>query len=374
MLIKTITCHEVYNHGATLQAYALMRYLTKQGHDVEIINYKPPYLSRHYQLSAVNHPAWDKNIMMRAIYLIAKFPGRLLSLKRKRNFDRFTEKYLQITPMKYASNEQLKENLPIADRYICGSDQIWNCLFANGKDPAFYLDFVPKNKRKISYAASFATEQIPEESIDFVKKKINNLDCISVRESSGIKILESLDIHSGTQVVDPVFLLDPIEWDELCKEQINEKYLLIYDFDKNDLIMKIAIQIAKERDLKIYSINNYQCNYADKNFPFAGPDIFLSLIKNAQFVISNSFHATAFSIIFSKEFLVVNRREKINTRMEDLLGSLGLKGILVGAEMDKTCSNSSINYSSVNKKMNALILNSKEFLSKTINQERVPVL
>lgn len=372
MLIKTITCHEVYNHGATLQAYALMRYLTKQGHDVEIINYKPPYLSGHYQLFAINHPAWSTNIIKKAIYLLMKFPGRLLSLRRKYNFDRFTKKYLQITSQKYTSNEQLKENPPAADGYICGSDQIWNCLFANGKDPAFYLDFAPDNKRKISYAASFAIQQIPKEAMDFVKKKITKLDCISVRESSGIKILESLDIYCGTQVMDPVFLLERSEWDALCKEEFTEKYLLIYDFDKNEVITKLAIQIATERGLKIYSINNYQCHYADKNFTFAGPDIFLSLVKNAQFVISNSFHATAFSIIFRKEFLVVTRREKINTRMEDLLGSLDLKDRLIGMEMDKACIHSRINYCNVSKKMNVLIRKSKEFLQKTIHQERAP--
>jgi len=367
MLLKTITCHDVYNYGASLQAYALMKYLQKLGHDVEIINYKPNYLSKHYNLFAVNNSAWNTNIIIKAIYLIVKFPGRLLSLQRKHNFDRFTKKYLKLTPIRYLSNEHLKESLPIADIYICGSDQIWNCLFENGKDPAFYLDFVPDDKRKISYAASFAIKQIPKQSINFVKKKINNIDCISVRENSGIEILESLGIHRGIQVVDPVFLLDGVEWDHLCKYQMNEKYLLVYDFDKNDLVKKIAIKIAQEKKLKIYCVNNYKCKYADKNFQFADTEMFISLIKNAEFVISNSFHGTAFSIIFEKNFCVVNRNENINARMFDLLASLEIGKRLVENEMDIINVTSKIDYYAINNKLSNQKLKSKQFLHNSIN-------
>ena len=261
MLIKTITCHDVYNHGAILQAYALMKYLQNKGHKVEIIDYKPTYLSGHYNLFSVNNPAWNTNFIKKAIYLFVKFPGALLALKRKRAFDQFTEKYLSITQTQYVSNEQLTQDPPKADIYICGSDQIWNCLFPNGKDPAFYLDFVPKDKRKISYAASFATQQIPQEYKKFVKNKISNLDNISVRETSGIEILKNLGITHGTQVVDPVFLLDRDEWDHFCKCKINEEYLLVYDFDKSDLVKKIALKIAEEKKIKIYSVNNYKCNF-----------------------------------------------------------------------------------------------------------------
>lgn len=370
MLIKTITCHDVYNHGATLQAFALMKYLQHQGHDTEIINYKPDYLSGHYKLLSINHPAWNTNLIKKAIYLILKFPGRLLSFRRKIVFDIFTRKYLKLTPGKYNCNEQLKENPPEADVYICGSDQIWNCLFPNGKDPAFYLDFVTSpQKKKVSYAASFATTDIPDEYRQSTKERIDSLNKISVRESSGIKVLESLGINRAIQVVDPVFLLDKDEWASLDTYKAREDYLLVYDFDKSELLQKAAIIIAKEKKLKIYSLNDYKCTYADKCFPFAGPEMFVSLIKNAKFVISNSFHGTAFSIIFEKNFYVINRSEKINTRMADLLRSLGLEERLVTIEKDIPEIIADIDYSLIDQKMKKSIIESKQFLNNSINED-----
>ena len=155
MKISTITCHDVYNHGASLQAYALMTYLKNQGHEVQIIDYKPYYMGNLYKLSNIDNPVWEKNFITKSIYLTLKLPGRLVSLKRKRNFDDFTKSYLNVGSYEYESNEDLKNNLPDSDAFICGSDQIWNSLHANGKDPAFYLDFVPDNKIKAAYAGKF---------------------------------------------------------------------------------------------------------------------------------------------------------------------------------------------------------------------------
>src|SRR5690606_20224827 len=99
-------------------------------------------------------------------------------LKRKRSFDAFAKKHINTTKRLYKTNDDLKNNLPSADAYICGSDQIWNSFFANGKDPAFYLNFVPDNKLKISYAASFAIDEIEDSLKDFVKRNVKRLDHI----------------------------------------------------------------------------------------------------------------------------------------------------------------------------------------------------
>ena len=161
--IKTITCHDVYNVGAGLQAYALVTYLSSQGYDAEILNYKPEYLSRHYRLNTVSNPKYDKPLI-RQMYLLAKLPRRLRALRsrKKKEFDLFSRQYLPVTQKKFHSNEELCAASPFADAYIAGSDQIWNPLFKNGKDPAFYLDFVKRGK-KIAYAASFAVEELPLE-------------------------------------------------------------------------------------------------------------------------------------------------------------------------------------------------------------------
>lgn len=107
MKIKTITCHDVYNYGASLQAYALMSYLKQLGHEVEIIDYKPDYLSNHYKLTVVN-PVYDKPII-KQLYLLAKLIPHLRSLKRKRLFDTFKHNYLKITSIRYANNDELKK-------------------------------------------------------------------------------------------------------------------------------------------------------------------------------------------------------------------------------------------------------------------------
>ena len=175
MKIKTITCHNVYNAGASLQAYALAEYLNSIGHECQIIDYKPDYL-KHYKLFGVSNPRYNKPVL-RELYNIAKFPGRLKARfgKRKKEYDRFTEDYLPVTNECYTSNEELKSNPPEADIFFAGSDQIWNSFFNNGKDPAFYLDFAPLGAVKASYAASFATENIVTELKPQIKEWLSNM-------------------------------------------------------------------------------------------------------------------------------------------------------------------------------------------------------
>lgn len=163
MKIKTITCHHVYNAGASLQAYALAAYLKKLGHEVQIIDYIPDYLV-HYKLTGVSNPVYDKPVV-RELYNIAKLPGRLAARwgRRKKAYDCFTSQYLPLTERHYASYDELQKYPPEADVYIAGSDQIWNSFFKNGRDPAFYLQFAPQGCIRASYAASFSTETVAPE-------------------------------------------------------------------------------------------------------------------------------------------------------------------------------------------------------------------
>lgn len=367
MKIKTITCHDVYNSGASLQAYALMRYLQQMGNEVQIIDYKPDYLSNHYKILSINNPKYKKNNIIKLIYLIFKLPERLLALRHKKKYDEFKQKYLNITSIRYKSNEELKNRLPEADIYICGSDQIWNCEFKNGKDPAFYLDFVPKGKIRASYAASFATESINNKYQNIVKERIKKLDYVSVREISALNVLKNLDIHNGIQVMDPVFLLNKEEWDSMTYK-INEKYIFVYDFDNSDLIKDIAIDLANEKELKIYTA--FKSDYSNRNMKNMGPIDFISYIKNAEFIISNSFHGTAFSIIFEKDFIVINRKEKINTRMRDVLNELNIRNRLIDRDYDLSSIIKRIDYTEVNKHLNDKINISKKYLDKIISSSR----
>ena len=321
MKICTITCHDVYNVGASLQAYALQTYLQSLGHDVTIIDYKPDYLSKHYRLDIVGNPKYDKPFLKQT-YLLAKLPGRLRILPRKKTFDSFTAKYLDLTK-RYTSNEELKKEPPEADVYFAGSDQIWNPLFPNGKDPAFYLDFVQQGIRA-SYAASFAVDEFPQELREVTAQYLNRFDHIAVREKSGLSVLKTLGITNAVTVLDPVFLLDWTQWEAMAEkpEGCEIPYLLVYDFDNSASVRRLAERIAAENGLKIYSV--FDLPYAERCFSLCGPETFLGLVQGAAFVLSNSFHATAFSVIFEREFAVVERTEKINTRMRDFTALLGL--------------------------------------------------
>jgi hypothetical protein len=358
MNINTITCHRVYNHGAALQAWALATYLKEQGHSVNIIDYRPDYLRGHYDLR-VNNPRYDK-FVVRWFYLAAKYPGWRRSLARKAAFDTFDAKFIAplVTERCFLSAEELKRNPPKADVYIAGSDQIWNTNFKNGTDSSFYLDFGTKESKRISYAASFATSKLREGTENFVKTKLANFDAISVRESSGIKLLEKIG-YSGALVCDPVFLIDAEIWkDHFVNDNLEEKYLLVYDFDNGKAFQELALRISKTLGLKIYSLFNI--GYSDLNFHNCGPDTFVSLIGNATCVLSNSFHATAFSLILKKNVFVAKREDGLNQRMQDLLMQIGLSNRLIDKDVSDSILKEQIDYENV-----SLLLEEKKKQSRT---------
>lgn len=364
MKIKTITCHDVYNLGASLQAYALQTYLVSQGHDVEIIHYKPDYLRGHYKLWTVANPVFDKPLL-KQLYLLAKLPGRLLALKRKKVFDEFTEKYLKLT-RRYNSYEELKADAPEADVYIAGSDQIWNTLFRNGRDAAFYLDFGKPEVKRISYAASFATPDVTLEYREFVTEKLKGIDSISIREKTSLPLLASLGRPDGVAVCDPVFLLNKEQWQKTIEgiEDYKEKYILVYLTDQSHEIEQIARELAKAQGWKIYVIGAFKTSYANRNFVNSGPLEFVRLIADAQFVISNSFHATAFSLIMEKNFCVVNRKEGINERMRSVLEDYGLDGRMTSLFYEKLLDD--IDYNRVNTIKSRIVRESKQWLLNAI--------
>ena len=353
--------------GASLQAYALVTCLRCMGHDTEIIDYKPKYLI-HYKLTGIGNPRYDKPIL-RELYTFAKLPGRLKSRfsKRKKEYDLFTKEYLPVTKIRYSSNDELKNNPPEANLYFAGSDQIWNTIFNNGRDPAFYLDFAPLGAIRASYAASFATEDVNEEWKPQVKKWLTALDYISVRESSGVDIINNLGIDGVVQVLDPVFLLDTEHWEKIEKSvNITEPYVLLYDFDRNPDIGAYTKRIARENGWKIFSILPNACS--DRCFDQEGPAAFLWLIHHAEFVISNSFHATAFSLIYQKQFVVFNRNENINTRMKDLVQLVGIEDRLVSI-YEKT-NLGLIDYTLVGSKLNKAISQSKDYINTVLEAVR----
>lgn len=335
MRIKTLTTYDVYNYGASLQAYALQTYLIQQGHDVEIIRYQPDYLSRKYDYRWVNPESkMSRWAVTRFVYRIAKYIQRQTTLGRKRMFDYFNHQVLKETVQEYRTFEELCQHPPQADAYICGSDQIWNVFYDAGRDPAFYLEFVPQGAKKASYAASFSYIDIDDDNRKRIAKSLESFDAVSVREYHGLEILKNMGIK-GTWVLDPVFLLPVKQWYEFAKKSkvqtSGEPYLLVYDFEGNRLLKECAKMYAQEHGLKIYAITDtYPQWYADKNFCKAGPVEFVRLIEGCEAFMSNSFHGTAFAIIFHKPLFVFERhRHAVNSRMESLLALFNMNDRIV---------------------------------------------
>lgn len=348
MRILTLTTYEGYNYGASLQAYALQHFLKLQGHDTAIIRFEPEYLMRYYAFWYVNPDSrLNANPITRMLYRIMKWGQRRTTLKRKRVFDYFNHQILIETEQKWSSSEMLMHDPPKADLYLCGSDQIWNVLYEAGRDPVFYLEFVKEGK-KASYAASFSFLDLPKEHFVRIQRSLQKFDAVSVRELQGKELVEKMGVDAAW-VLDPVFLLSVSEWDSLINRKeilsyepcdIKEKYLLIYDFEGNAKLKEFAINYSRRHNLKIFAITDrFPLCYADKNFKNAGPVDFIRMIKGCDCFISNSFHGTAFSIIFHKPFFVFNREKaKVNSRMQSLLQLFGLEDRIVVDENEKSYS------------------------------------
>ena len=365
MKIKTITCHDVYNYGASLQAYALQHYLELLGHDVEVIDYKPDYLSGHYKFWFVPqsnryYSLCKKSKLFHLLYCLRLAPETFRTWRRIKPFNLFKKNRLKCTSLVYKSNEELKKVPPVADLYIAGSDQIWNCLLPNGKDEAFFLGFGNNNTRRISYAASFAMSEIPEEYRCLISNYMSHLDAISVRETSGVSICESMG-YKATQALDPVFLLSGDEWRNFAGPKIHHgHYILIYNLFKNtsSIIKQHACQLKSKKGWEIIAVNDVNvCKFADKNYNGMGPIEFVNLIANASYVIADSFHATAFSTILHIPFSVYYQN-KNSARMIDFLSTVNLLKCFNPSELTQD-----YNWDEVQKMLDQSLIKSKNFLT-----------
>lgn len=350
MITKTITSHDVYNYGASLQAYSLQQFLLENGHENEIIDYKPIYSRARYNFWYVS-PRYKFCSFKLLWFPVCLFlaPKRFKTINRKKSFDTFTRQYLRLTNGRYENYKHLEKADLKADAFIVGSDQVWNSDHINGRDPANYLAFASKGSRKISYAASFGMDHIKLGYEKMVYENLKTFDYITVRESHGLQILDDLGLK-GEQVVDPTLLHDRDWWNKHCISKVNDEYLLVYDFGCSTVIRDISQKIARARGLKIYSINDFTTHdYADININDAGPIEFISLIRGAKYFVSNSFHGTIFSLIFEIPFLVVKRTQgNVNSRMESLLKMVGINDRLVG-DLSETDNLDDIDFTTVKK-------------------------
>lgn len=374
MKVGVITCHKVYNYGASLQSYALQHYLKKKGIKAYLINYLPDLFRSKYNLFFVREDRRKIVTKFPILKLLMPLSNRqmLITWGRKKAFNKFDTEHIDLSPSSYSSIDELKKNPPVADIYITGSDQVWNTDMSNGRDASYFLDFGDEKIKRISYADSFGISNIKEEYKAPIKEWLKRFKAISVREKTGLNILASMGYTNNcTNVIDPVFLLSKDEWANLSQNHIHRKlekipYILVYDFYHNDIkVKKIVEKIAKEKNLKIVSINDTKrLSYANININNAGPLDFVWLIHHATTVVSTSFHATAFSIIFQKDFYSYTLLTQKNaSRMSDLLDLCQIKNRL---NINPHEINAFIQWEDVKSRINDQIKKSKQFLHDNI--------
>ena len=378
MKIGIITFHFAFNQGAALQCYALQEYLKSQGHEVRVINYRPKYHTVMH--SAVKNPFiytqvfWkrfkDKTFPVR-IYLESRRFARFMYMnitrmdqKTQKEFRKFEERNLHLTKP-YTTLKQLQKNPPKMQVYISGSDQLWNPELLNQSfDSAYFLNFGDSDVIRVAYAVSIGREQ-NREVLSQMKELCAKFSAISLREYSraAIKAIDR-DVHI---CLDPTLLLDASEYAKVESRIVEDTpYVFVYGFETTDEIIK-AVNLAKKK---------YNCQIINGsprkiklqgdiiNLEGYGPDRFLSLVKNAKCVITNSFHGTAFSIIYKKDFITIPHSSR-GKRMADLLEKLKLNYRLWGDE--KFSFNKEIDYFTVYQKLNTFRKQSKEYLRQAIS-------
>lgn len=310
MKIGILTFHNAYNYGAVLQAYATQEIVKSRGHDVEIINYHNKKVDRSY-----------KKILCRKFYRIPLvLIGKYFFNKRKKAYERFINKYLRLTKEVLRSAENV--SLDKYDLILIGSDQLWNKKLTGGWDKMYWGDFkASPDTRKVAWSVCMNNTDINEDDILFIKKHLENFDLISVRENVLLSFISSLTSKKVYQTLDPTLVLPSTKWEEVCHDVEENGYIVVYAVQDEDKTTAFARKIASMQNKSLVIIRSYSKWYfTSENKEYAGPDEFLSYIKHADLVVTTSFHGTAFSIIYNKQFVCPIFRD--NVRVESLLETL----------------------------------------------------
>lgn len=376
MKVGLITFSRARNYGGMLQAYALYKYFETLGHDVYFID---------YILERSN--IYDKKLFISNTTRKSKFWGKnriLQYLWGKIYFDNIRNDYLKFSSFiesycvfshKYYSYDELVLDCPKADIYVTGSDQVWNSDYNTNKrlDLPFYLGFT--DGYKISYASSFGNANIPEQNKEEVKKYLGQYAKISVREESGVSLLQELNIDA-VETIDPTLLWDNSFWDKIKKEiKTDCKYLLLYQVKFDDNIYNLAKIIAKKKKLKLRIITmnrNELRKYKDEVLVTPEVGEWISYIENAELVFTDSFHATVFSILYNKEFIVNSAsRKEMAGRITGLLKKLDLNSREMCDFEEETIDgilNAVINWEIVNEKLDIKRKESRKWLELAVSE------
>lgn len=287
------------NFGAMLQSYALQQKLQELGVASEHLDRYVPQAARHFSLKQ-----WLKDLRNRRANLL---------------FQSFQDDYLHYTEKKYRTSEcdELKEEYT---HFIAGSDQVWNCK--NGIIPEFFLEFAGDENKRISYAASIGLSKLPEEHKERFKEAVEKFQRISVREKTGAELVRAIIGKNVETVLDPVFLLPVRTWERILVPPKDSGYIFVYGFDVSDRMKEYIKELrnrTKKRVISVYRLKGMPVNRVVG--PQIGPLEFLGYVHNADYIVTSSFHCTAFSLIFQKK-MIVDHHGTTGSRTKDLLVSV----------------------------------------------------
>ena len=347
----------VRNYGSVLLTYATMRLFEKHGLTVEFVDYTRHTVEEAESLKelffAISRRDRFRHLPRTAQWCIALllYPS---TKRQQRAFQTFIKAYLPLTPKRYDNNFDLVSAPPQADIYCTGGDQMWNEQH-NGHQTleAFYLTFAPQSKLRISFCTSIGKERLDPCEIPEVLPLLKKYDFISVREYSAKKALEEIGVSNVQQLLDPVLLLDREEWEKMAAPRlIEEDYVLCYEMSRRKSITPAALKVKQVSGKKLVRINLYTFDAIKrgKSILCPTPEEFLSLFRYADFVVTNSFHGMAFSIVYERQFMVISGAN--SARLENALDLLGLRNrICKSAERIAECYSEQIDYSNVNRRL-----------------------
>lgn len=324
MKIENITIHRNCNYGSVLQTYATQKTFEDLGFECETVDFIRQLDTKSGALKRLKNKS--RKLSKNPVLLFGAKAVMFISyIKKEKTFNQFLNKYIHLSSESYYSNEQLKKKLPKADAYCTGSDQIWNSFWNEGVEPAYYLDFVPDDVFCFSYASSIG-QRIEAAEKRTISKMLQKYRYISVRESQSIASLNELGVKEVVQVLDPTLYRTNDLWTQLASDKFKKrKYVVTYNLHHDKKLDAFASGLAKEKGLELLNISY---NWHDVIRPgklvwCPSVEEYLGLIRDAEYVIADSFHATAFSIQFHKKFISFYP-EKASMRIRDILKKLDI--------------------------------------------------
>lgn len=384
--VAIVSCYFKNNYGSQLQAYATQKILDNMGIENETINVEKNIDfkkgKKKYYLSQIMNFGFIKTklgmIKLKLDKKINKELGENIAI-RDEKFHKFEQNFRLTKPYEtYAElTEKCKQEY---ESVIVGSDQLW--LPVNIVADYYTLNFVPDGVNKISYATSFGVSSIPDKYKEEYKKFLNKINYLSVREEAGKNIIKALTNKEATVVCDPTLLFNKEEWMSIQKRDpiIKEKYIFCYFLGKSIEYRKFAERLKEKTGFKIVSLNHcdeyvkYSDIFADIKPYDIGPSEFINLIRNAEYVCTDSFHGTVFSLINNVKFFTFKRfsnksKMSTNSRIETLLNKVELtERVLDGNENIEEVIYYEIDYNKVNSILEEYRNESKEFLKQALEK------